>query len=346
MGLEIKWKHDIGDHIVGVTKNKKASIDLTVIDRIVKTTKVKKNDRKSGFQNRNDKWYKYHCNICSNEDWISESNLVHSKAGCNVCGYNSQKVLVGYNDLNTTNPDLVKYLINKSDATKYSASSTTMVECICPECGHKKRVAIYNLHHYGFCCPNCTDGFSYPEKFMHSVLKQAGVDYISQYNKRHSEWCGQYRYDFYFRKDNIEYVIETHGMQHYQDANNWTQLEVTINNDESKKTLALKNGIAHQNYIVIDCRYSVAEYIKNSIYNSRLCEIIQLDTIDWDVCAKEAEKHIVYEVCQLWTSGYTARELSEKYKVSDVCIYRYLKRGSQLCWCDYIPTKKRLSKNA
>ena len=111
---EVKWKYEIGDNIIGETKNHAAIIDLTIVDKKIEQKKLKKKDRKSGYQNLNEKWYKYHCNICNNEDWISESNLVYSHVGCNVCGFNSQKVLVGYNDIATTAPQLIKFLKNKS----------------------------------------------------------------------------------------------------------------------------------------------------------------------------------------------------------------------------------------
>ena len=40
----------------------------------------------------------------------------------------------------------------------------------CPECHQKKYDTISNVHNFGFSCPHCSDGISYPEKFVANVF--------------------------------------------------------------------------------------------------------------------------------------------------------------------------------
>jgi len=55
------------------------------------------------------KWYKYLCVKCNYEGEIGESHLLKG-IGCSCCS--GKTVLRGYNDISTTNPELVKYFKN------------------------------------------------------------------------------------------------------------------------------------------------------------------------------------------------------------------------------------------
>ena len=71
-------------------------------------------------------------------------------------------------------------------------------------------------------------------------------------------------------------------------------------NDKNKYELAINNGIKPSNYIVIDCRYSDLDFIKNNIINSRFNKIFDLSNIDWLKIGQDSEKSIVKEVCDYW----------------------------------------------
>ena len=109
-----------------------------------------------------------------------------------------------------------------------------------------------------------SDGYSIPEKFLNSVLKQLNVKYKHQLTKKNFKWCNEFRYDFYIYK--YKMIIETHGEQHYTKAFGDTTVEEQQENDEYKKDLALENGI--NKYIVIDTSVSDFNYIYNSIESS------------------------------------------------------------------------------
>src|SRR5690625_3195451 len=64
-----------------------------------------------------EKGYVYECLTCGNEDEIFEYDLANG-TGCNVCSGN--KVLIGFNDIATTHPDIAKMMVNESDSYTYS----------------------------------------------------------------------------------------------------------------------------------------------------------------------------------------------------------------------------------
>ena len=105
-----------------------------------------------------------------------------------------------------------------------------------------------------------SDGISIPEKFMWNVLKELNIEFKTQLNKKDFDWCQNYKYDFYIPSLNM--VIETHGRQHYEKSDRGRTLEEEQLNDKLKKELALNNNI--KNYIIVDCRKSELEWLKEN----------------------------------------------------------------------------------
>ena len=76
------------------------------------------------------------CSVCK-QSWAgSPSNIYNAKRGCPICV--NQLIVVGYNDLWTTHPEVAKLLDNPEDGYKYSFGSGKKCIFICPECGAKK----------------------------------------------------------------------------------------------------------------------------------------------------------------------------------------------------------------
>ena len=328
--------------------------DLTIIDR--KYIKGK------------GKYYKYKCNKCGfdggkhyslttkkyQEDfWIGESSLLKHNIGCSCCSKSPKIVVKGINDIETKYPKSTKYFKNKEDVYTHAHSSIDKVVFVCPNCNLEKKSTISDFIYYGFSCPRCGDGISYPEKVMFNVLQQLNVDFIKEYNKKHEEWVQKYRYDFYFELNNEKYIIETHGEQHYY--NNFKNvksltLEEIKQNDEYKKQLAIKNGIKNKNYIIIDCSNSKLEFIKQNIINSRLNDIFDLKKIDWTKIGQDSEKSLVKEVCDYWYlhneingENLSTTDLISIFNCSGNSIRIYLKRGTKLGWCKYV-SKEEIEK--
>ena len=276
--------------------------------------------------------------------------------GCSCCGKGNQITIKGINDIATTHPWMIKYFINVEDSYNYTYSSRERINFKCPNCGFEKEMIISNLYKFKFSCPNCSDGVSYPENFIYNLLKQLKEnnqlkDFVWQYTSKNNKWVDSYRYDFYFEKNNNKYIIEANGEQHYEYTGLKRTLEDEQNNDKNKMELAIKNGIKPENYIVIDCRKSELDFIKNNIINSKLNDIFDLSSVDWIKIGQDSEKSLVKEVCEYWhlhneinNEDLTTGDLGKIFKLNYGTIRNYLKKGNNLEWCGY-DTKEEIMKN-
>ena len=337
------FKYEIGQNLKDEKK------DFIIIDR-----KYEKD--KNGH---NIKLYRYKCNKCGyDKGWTRESCLSKNNRGCPCCCKSPRLVEKGINDIATTHPYLVKYFVNIEDTYKYTYSSNKNVLMKCPNCGYEKINNINNLYYKGFSCPMCSDGIFMPEKIMFRVLEQLKQNkqldnFVYQYSKTNADWCGKYRYDFYFEKDGQSYIIETHGEQHYKETSQFKQtLEEIKENDEIKKELALKNGIKENNYIIIDCRKSDFEFIKYNIELSNLLCIFNIKYIDWKKVENNIEKSLVKEICDYWNlhknvnkECLSTRDLALLFNINRTTIIKYLKIGNKNKWCYYNP-KEEMSNNS
>ena len=291
------------------------------------------------------KAYKCKClnEKCCHIYTIIESHI-ENKIGCGVCSNNIVKK--GVNDMQTKMSNMAKMLKEPKDGYKYSFRSNEKINWICPNCGtiiiDKSPNEVFRR---GLSCKKCSDNMSYPEKFVLNLLEQLNINFIFQLTKTIFEWCGNYRYDFYTPKINA--IIETHGMQHYEEGfglriKKARTLKEEQENDKFKKELAVKNGIKNENYIVVDCRYSTLKWIKDEIMNSELPKLLNFkeEDIDWLKCHEFACSSFVKKACDLWNSGIkNTKEIGKILMHTSNAIYKYLKQGAELGLCDYDPKK-------
>ena len=328
--------------ILGVhTKDFKVNVgDVFKNDRrdIIITDREYRKDKRG--QNR--KWYKYTCNICGwTEGWIEESSLL-SGQGCSCCA--GKTAVLGINTIWDTDRRLCSLGLSEKDAKTHTKGSNDKVFVICPHCGKTKDISIDKIYNRKSIGCTCGDGVKYPEKFMTSVLDQLNIEYIFQLTKTTFDWCEDKRYDVYISSLNT--IIETHGMQHYEDC--WGKAKDVQENDRIKYELALQNGIKDGDYVVIDCRYSNKEWIKDGILNSKLNELFDLFEIDWIECGKKAQKNLVKEVCEYWSNKEeweTTKTLAEVFGLSREAIIDYLKKGAGLGWCDYNADREKTKRS-
>ena len=302
--------------------------DILIIDREYKII----NDKKFKF-------YKYKCLKCGNEDWTNEYNL-----SCNACCMPPKKIVLGINTIWDKARWMCDLGISEEDAKKYTPQSNQKIEVICPHCGNKKKCRISGVHNDKSIGCICSDGISYPEKFIYSVLKQLNLNFETQYSPK---WIEGKRYDFYLLDYNC--IIEVHGEQHYNYFGRGRSLEEEQENDKYKMELALNNGI--ENYIIIDCRKSELEWVKNNIFNSELNNMLDLSNINWLECEEFALGNLIKEVCNYWNKhrnvdneDITTSDLTKYFKLSGVTIRKYLKYGTELGWCKY-NTKEEARRN-
>ena len=305
------------------------SRDITII-------KISHKRNKQGVYNY---FYKYYCNKCGNEDWITRGSLSDG-VGCNVCCPSPRKVVLGINTIWDKARWMIDLGVSEEDAKKYTPNCNKKIKVICPDCGSKKYITPNNIFKNCSISCSCGDGTSYPEKIVISLLNQLKVNYIKEYSP---DWIDKKRYDFYFKLNNEEYIIEAHGRQHYENSIDFkSSSQEQQENDSYKKENAVKNGIKENNYIVLDCRESSLEWVKNSIINSRLNELFNLNSIDWMECEKFTFKNIVKEVCDYWkihndinNEKITISQINKKFNIGSAV--KYLQKGKELGWCNYSP---------
>lgn len=234
--------------------------------------------------------------------------------------------------------DLVQYFINIEDSKKYTLGSNVKVPMICPFCHSKKMYEISKLSVHGFSCSFCNDSISYPNKFISSVLSQLNIEYDTE---KRFDWChflfkGKDRigvYDFYFKINDCEYIIEADGLWHFQD-NTLSGIIKEESNliDIEKENLAQKNGIK---VIRIICTKSEAEFIKNEILHSDLNKLLNLSNVDWNECDKHAISSLLRNACDLYNQNYSREDISKQLHICNTTVLEYLKRGAKIGLCNY-----------
>jgi len=262
----------------------------------------------------------------------------------NGCPYCEGKKVSRNNCLAKSRPDVFAMLRNKEGGYLYTEGSTKRVDFICPDCKGRVNQQISSVVSDGLKCRNCSDGISYPEKFVIGLLNQIGVKFECQktfdWSKnlktdKQKKWS--YRtYDFYI--PSINCIIEAHGSQHYTESSFGKKLSEEKENDEYKKDLALDNDI--DIYIILDCRESDQSFLKNTILESALNIIFDLSDIDWSECNKNALKSNVKIACEYWNNGLRSpTKIGKKLKVAKPTARKYLKLGAESGLCDYEPQK-------
>lgn len=243
---------------------------------------------------------------------------------CYADKYNNM-VQNGINDLKTLMPDVAKLLKFKENASKYKAGTHKKDWFICPNCGTELYKEIKDVATNGLRCNKCSDGFSYPEKFMKSLLEQLEIDFTQQFSPN---WLKPYRYDFYFEKDNKKYIIEMDGGLGH--GNLTINGKIDINGkkiDEYKDSLAKEYDIR---VIRINCFYNYLserfKLIRQNIINSPLSTILDIEVVDFSKCNLYAEGSIFIETCKLVNNGMrNFNKIANELHISTSCVRRYIK---------------------
>lgn len=251
-------------------------------------------------------------------------------------------LLVGFNDLWTTHPEVAKLLENPDDGYKYTYGANVKLNFICKDCGTKINSWLSDVVKRGLKCPSCSDGFSYPEKVMYNFLLSCGIKFVYHARKNVLDWNNNYEYDFYLPNENI--IIETHGSQHYvENVDFEITLDEQIEIDKQKEYLAYSNGIV--DYIVIDCRVSTIDYIKEKILqNDFLFNLSSNSNIDWIEIDTKSQNSIIRDVCEFYTNNkynMTFEMIGEHFNLYKGTIKKYVTTGAKLGFCTYSEAEQR-----
>lgn len=328
--IQSDYRYSIGENYIT------EDVNFTIVDR--------KRDNKK-------KVYKYICNNCGFDSrrqtyykgdpidyWVAETNLTLGIT-CPCCGKKNTYSQEGINDITTTDPWMIPYFQGGYDeARRYLSGSTIKKNFICPECNKvkNKQIRIYALHKTkNLACPFCSDGYSYPEKFVASFLRQINEPFETQYSP---EWASGRKYDFYLPNNHL--IIEVdgglgHGKKTYDNKVDTVGKKI----DDMKDELAMSKFECV--VIRIDADESTLEYMKNSILKA-LDGIFFMDFVNWEICEKYALGSLLVKVCNEFSNEKDIPTISKEYKISEKTVKNYLQRGYNIGLCgDYHVRNKK-----
>lgn len=242
------------------------------------------------------------------------------------------KAIKGQTDLWTTSPQVAAMLLNPDDGYHITSGSHQKRDFKCPHCNTTiSSKMVRKVVKEGLKCHVCSDGISYPEKFVANLLVQLCVEFSHDTT---FDWSGNKRYDFYIQNKNL--IIETHGIQHYSDKKMFGNANRRLEkpNDEYKRNLAIDNDISK--YIELDCRYSEFDYIRQSVLNSDIRFIYDLSCVDWDLLERSCLESKVVEACNMYNKGIkNTNEISRAIGINRTTVREYLRRCADAGLCDY-----------
>lgn len=285
--------------------------------------------------------------LIDEHEWLSCPRDILSGCGCPVCG----KKVIGnapsyINSIWASDfKDYLSQFLTEEQMKEYMPYSSKDIIAKCPNCNTTKKTTPALLIRRGIKCQGCSDGVSYPNKFGRCFIKQIyGVDNIQfEYSP---DWLivnnNKCFFDIYFEYKNAAYIIELdgkigHGYFEYNTANNE---KYGVTQDLVKEQLASKHGV---HVIRIDARVSSCDYIRNSIMNSELVDILNLKEtdIDWNLCANFAVSSLAVSARDLWEDGFMIKDISAKLDVSSSTVKRYLKQMVEVGDCTYSAEEAR-----
>lgn len=264
--------------------------------------------------------------------WLAKpGDVMGDHTGCPYCS--NRKVLIGFNDLWTTNPDIAVLLKNPEHGYLYVSGSNKCDDFECPNCHHVVKKQIQHMCTRGFTCNCCGDGVSYPNKFARALLKQIKCEQV--FFEWSPDWLKPYKYDNYFVYNGKQYVLEMDGNRGHGNNDSYEYIRKSGMSgrdlDNYKDSLAIQHNI----YVIrIDCAYHDTykrdEYIINNIFNSDLAHMIDLLQINWYECNVFAESSMVVSVSKLYNDGLSVWQIAEYFNISRTTVKNWLKRGEKL----------------
>lgn len=286
------------------------------------------------------RYVQYQCTICGYVGKMKKSHF-NAGTGCRVC--NGKEVLKGYNDVATTNPDLVNYFKDKSEAQRITAHSGKKIETKCPVCGLVEQHRMCDITRRGYKCSVCYGGFSIPNRFMSALLNHLEVEFVTE---KTFDWSGKARYDFYIPSTRT--IIEMHGMQHYSNRVGWGNFQEIQLRDKQKKELALSNGVL--NYVEIPSIRSEVDFLKDAVVSSNVLSLLNVSQtdIDWATVYNFVKSGIPVSCLNLWISGvHNTSIIANTLGVGKDSVAKYLKEYASSGLCDYsVQSQKQIGLKA
>ncbi len=295
---------------------------------------------KMWFGCKNDKTHKWHtkagvplegkgCPHCANKKHIER--LLKTR----------QESVLKFNDMR---PELSQYLVNREEGDLYGEWSHHEASFQCPYCHRVFKTKIAYVSRRGLKCPYCSKGKSYPNKFMIELLKQLKLDFIPEYSP---SWANGRQYDFYFKYNNKQYILEMDGGFHDGNVMAGLSAEDAKRIDLEKDNMAKEHNI---NIIRIDCRYPDIDkrydFVRENVSKS-LSILFELSIVDFERCNIVANKQILELFAESWEKYHDVYEVSKDMYYTKDNTLKYLKLTEKyglLSYCFEEDTRIRTTK--
>lgn len=233
---------------------------------------------------------------------IEEKNITRGYG----CAYTSGKRVCEENSLYSVK-EIRNNLINIDESKKITKGSSKKILIKCENCNSTTDMAPCVLVSRSYCCVNCSQGTSYPEKFFNSYLKEFKINH--NYQVKFDDFEGRI-FDYQVKINGKEFLIETHGQQHYNKDSIW--YERTYDSDIEKRKYCKENNIR---LIELDCRKSTFEFIKNSINKCEYLPNIKEENESSILNRiRENNSYDTELIISLYKKGMSAEKISKELK--------------------------------
>ena len=235
----------------------------------------------------------------------------------------------------------------EEEGSHFTRNSGKKFMPVCPNCGRlsERLISPNDLDRLkGISCI-CGDGVTIPNKIIRELADQALEMGLISYKRKEypsvdSKGIAR-RFDMFIEDLNGNpYLIEMDGGYHGDIKKKHSPKEMVF--VSAKQLLAdyMKEQIAESlglPLIRVDCYKSDVKYIKNSLYNSDVAKIINLDLIDWDKIARVCSSSLMADICKYKAEhkDATATEVAELFDVTPSTVRNYWHNGTELGMCEY-----------
>ena len=218
-----------------------------------------------------------------------------------------------------------EYLVDVEESKTIGAYTAKKVKANCPHCGKIRVTLARDLTNLTFSCKICSKGTSYPELLFISYLEAKNIPYETQVT--YPNLKGRI-FDFRVTIQGVVYLVETHGLQHYEDINRGVWRDAysnTLESDNAKRQYCIDNNIS---LIELDCRKSEFELIKNEINSNTVLPSIDANEVKKILKLLETNKSYDTKLIKkLYSEGETTTSIGDKLGISYQTVNRILRRN-------------------
>lgn len=228
-------------------------------------------------------------------------------------------------------PEFAKWFVDPSVPRRVPPFSKEKADFYCQQCGNVVRdLSVSNIYQRRrIACALCSDGVSYPERFVGAVLRQMGISFQRQYCVRYEKGGKGKRYLYDFFDEDRGLILETHGQQHFEmhcfDKMGGQGLEAVQKNDAEKEAFARE--VLGCDYIWLDCRKSEPEWIRREI--EKKLTFYPLERVDWKAAQQETHTSLTLRIVALYNEGVPLADIAKQVQLYKTTVCTKLRRAKK-----------------